>query len=282
MKKSTQALAISSLLLTCSASFAGGVEMPEPLMWDFYIGGSGAAYGLEHRVNTFNLYDSVITSNNISYSGPAIQQTQYKDIEPLGGFDVGLGVWDNRAYYGIEGRYDIGVLRAGNAFTMESGLTARILQYFTIDSSFKNNAFLVAKLGLRCRMMLPYIMLGWAHTNLNYHLRQFSYNNLGNTNELRTVVMGHNTVKRSLNGGTIGFGMMHFLGHGLSAFGEFALTGFSLPYKYTTEFLYLNTNAPIVDGVQPDFAFSKRAFWRSNLFYYNLRVGLNWSFAALM
>jgi len=296
MKKSTQAIiALSSLLFTCSSALAGGVEAPPPTVWDVYIGGSAVGYVYSHRFNSAILQAKVpataapLAQAGITAGFPFPYSAEYQAITVLGGFDLGFGVWADRGYFGIEGRYDIGNLTQQSTFVYGTPFTTDTPQYENYyHSKINNNAFVLLKIGYR---LLPrtmtYIVGGWARSSYRLSLRTFNASvglpTLFQVNSMVEAFSG-TIYRKSINGGTIGFGISHLLVDGLTAFAEFAATGLHVPTEIrgiSPRDLQITSGPPSFIPLQTTVKSFGTDFLSFNFYYYNLRLGLNWSFAGL-
>jgi len=297
MKKSTKAVIALYSALLCSSAFAGGIEMPSRPCWDFYIGASGVAYGYEDRINSSVILVPPITSSVPIVSPVAVPgqvpinpMTQYRNIAVFGGFDVGIGVWAERGYFGVEGRYDISSISVEHMFNAThqgfsniagvglTDLAAMPVAEYVYSSKLTNNAGLVAKIGYKLfRRTMYYVIAGWVTTNYKLSLRTFGTAANAVPSGTNQYFEGRVYHKR-INGGTVGFGLSHLLINGLSAFAELAVSGYRIPSetKWSSRYVDVQTGA----AFPPTITNGNVTSW--NYYNWNLRVGLNWSFTSLM
>ena len=297
MKKSTKAVIALSAVMSCSSAFAGGVEVPPPNMWDFYIGASGVAYGHENRINSTVLFTvPMIGFDHTIPTFPYDPITQFRNIGVFGGFDMGIGVWADRGYFGVEGRYDIATLSAAHMLNgaIQTGITVlptliqtrSLTQQCVYSAKLTHNAAFVAKIGYQLlpRTML-YMIAGWVTTHYQLSLRTFGPGMWGIVDLPFFGRIRPGTVEREgitplvvyskrLNGGTMGIGFSHLLVDSLSTFAEFSFSGYHIP----TERKWMSTIN--VGAVLLEYgATGNTTSW--NYYNWNLRVGLNWSFVSL-
>ena len=271
MKKSTKVAIALSSVMSCLSAFAGGVEVPPPINWDFYIGASGVVYSYTHAISSSVLQTHPVPrfGAEVPVNSPAI----YSNVGIIGGFDIGFGIWADRGYFGIEGRYDVGQLGAqeevlGTITSFVFGTAAQFVNYPTMS----HHASAVAKIGYQLLpRTMPYMILGWAHVKYSHPARLFGRLFPGITPG--TVEHSYTSpYKKSLNGGIMGIGVSHLLVDGLSAFAEFAMVGYHMPRD-----IYIPYTVKAGSTVA-------RATNIYNLEYYHfdMRLGINWSFASLI
>jgi len=302
MKKSTKAaIALSSLTLYSSV-FAGGVEVPPPTMWDFYVGGSAVGYGYEDRLNSvIHGTGTPFNPGTTSAAFPAANvwglPSVYRNMMVTGGLDLGVGIWADRGYFGVEGRYDFGRMSAQHMHVVAAtsnplpaedlpAVNGNAFQSLYYDSTMRNNASVVLKIGYQ---LLPrtmtYFIAGWARTTYRLSHRTFSATVStaaeGATSFLAPTreFFAERVFKRNLNGGTVGFGASHLLVDGLSAFAEFAMTSFHIPTERRIASVLATSSNGLAVGANTFFPCTDILSF--NYYHYNLRVGLNWSFASL-
>ena len=270
MKKSTKAAIALSSVMSCLSAFAGGVEVPPPTMWDFYIGASGAAYYYTHRISSHVVQVNVVPPDASEL--PTLNPGSYTNIGIVGGFDIGFGIWADRGYFGIEGRYDVGQLGA-----QEEVMATLVAFTYAPAAQFVNypimshHASVVAKIGYQLLpRTMPYMVLGWARASYEHPVRVFGDAAVA----AGTVEHSYTSpYKKSLNGGILGIGVSHLLVDGLSAFAEFSIVGYHMPRDIYIPYTYPGDDAVIRRG---------NVVYNLAYYHFDMRLGINWSFASLL